>query len=97
MRQTILLGVGVAVIVLGYLWVETQFDPVKYEREHIEQKEGKEVITEPEYPEEWLKEAEAAAEAVIQKRKLEAERDELIESRTEIQERINEIEKELSL
>ena len=97
MRQTILLGVGVAVIILGYWWVETQFDPVKYEREHIEQEEIEEVITEPEYPAEWLEEAEAAREAVIQRRKLEAERDELIESRTEIQERINEIEKELGV
>ena len=90
------MGVVIAVLALG-AWLTNEYgQPVVYEREHIEQ-ETVEVITEPEYPAEWLEEAEAAREAVIQKRKLEAERDELIESRTEIQERINEIEKELGL
>ena len=94
MRQTILMGVVIALLVAGAVFIPAT---VTYESEHIEQKEVEEVITEPEYPAEWLEEAEAAREAVIQKRKLEAERDELLESRTEIQERIDEIEKELSL
>ena len=94
MRQILLIGVIIALLVAGAMFIPAT---ETYESEHIEQKEVEEVITEPEYPAEWLEEAEAAKEAVIQKRKLEAERDELLESRTEIQERINEIEKELSL
>ena len=94
MRQILLMGVVIALLVAGAMFIPAT---VNYESEHIEQKEVKEVITEPEYPAEWLEEAEAAREAVIQKRKLEAERDELVESRSEIQERINEIEKELGV
>lgn len=94
MRQILLIGVVIALLVAGAMFIPAT---ATYESEHIEQKEVEEVITEPEYPAEWLEEAEAAKEAVIQKRKLEAERDELLESRTEIQERINEIEKDLGV
>lgn len=94
MRQILLIGVVIALLGAGAMFIPAT---ASYESEHIEQKEVEEVITEPEYPAEWLEEAEAAREAVIQKRKLEAERDELVESRTEIQERINEIEKELGV
>ena len=98
MRQYIPLGIVIAILG-GLFFVLSLESTVSYDSEHIEQEEEEEVITEPkpEYPAEWLEEAEAAKEAVIQKRKLEAERDELIESRAEIQERITEIEKELNV
>lgn len=94
MRQILLIGVVIALLVVGAVFIPAT---ANYESEHIEQKEVEEVITEPEYPAEWLEEAEAAKEAVINRRKLEAERDELIESRDEVQSRINEIEKELGV
>ena len=96
MSKTVLFGIAVVVFIGGMFALEHFNQPIVYEREHIEQPQ-EEVIEKPEYPAEWLEEAEAAREAVIKRRKLEAERDELIESRTEIQERINEIEKELNV
>ena len=96
MKQYLAIGIVIGGLLLGAYLTSQYSEPVVFVNESFEDSQ-EEVITEPEYPAEWLEEAEAAREAVIQKRKLEAERDELIESRTQIQERINEIEKELSL
>ena len=97
MKQYLAIGIVIGLIVLGAYVTSQYSEPITVTNERPEYNQQEEVITEPEYPAEWLEEAEAAREAVIQKRKLEAERDELLESRTQIQERINEIEKELSL
>ena len=97
MRQTILMGVVIGLIALGAYLTSQYSESVTVVSERPEYGQQEEVITEPEYPAEWLEEAEAAREAVIQKRKLEAERDELVETRDEVQSRINEIEKELGV
>ena len=94
MKHLVLVASVTFLIAIGYVLVQVE-NVTEYKSDEVQE----EVIVnpEPEYPVEWLEEAEAAREAVIQKRKLEAERDELIESRAEIQERINEIEKELGV
>lgn len=99
MRNTII--IGGAVLLIGAIAAADYFSnsTVSYESTRIEQSDDAEVIatSTPEYPEEWLEEAEAAKEAVLEKKKLEAERKELQKERSDIDARIQEIEKELSL
>lgn len=86
-------------MILGGIVLLLWFKPVAHTTEYTATTTATSTVAAPEqqYPEEWLEEAEAAKQAVIEKKKLEQRQAELETSIADLQAELDKVEKELGV
>ena len=97
MKQYLAIGIVIGLIVLGAYVTSQHSEPITVTNERSEYNQQEEVITEPEYPAEWLEEANEAKERVLKQRQLEADVEELEKKINELQKQKADKLEELSL
>jgi len=99
MLKFISIGMLVSVVVGGIVLIELgEFDAVEYTSAPVASSTpAAEPTPEPEVPSEWEQEAEAAYQAVIERKKLEKREQELVDAITVKQEELDEVRKELGV